>query len=72
MKLHITTGDDECELSQIVNTNKMLQDRLDGQETDIPVMRLYEFIKEKTGRIYSRNDFKINRRLISSCCMCGR
>ena len=33
---------------------------------------LYEFIKEKTGRIYSRNDFKINRRLISSCCMCGR
>ena len=50
MKLHITTGDDECELSQIVNTNKMLQDRLDGQETDIPVMRLYEFIKEKTGK----------------------
>lgn len=48
MRLLITTGDDECELSQIVNTNKMLQDRLDGQETDIPVMRLYEFIKEKS------------------------
>lgn len=50
MRLLITTGDDECELSQIVNTNKMLQDRLDGQETDIPVMRLYEFIKEKSGK----------------------
>ena len=50
MRLLITTGEDECELSQIVNTNKMLQDRLDGQETDIPVMRLYEFIKEKSGK----------------------
>ncbi len=50
MRLLITAGDGECELSQIVNTNKMLQDRLDGQETDIPVMRLYEFIKEKSGK----------------------
>lgn len=48
MKLYITTEDDECTLSQIIDTNKMLKDRLDGQETDIPVMRLYEFIKEKT------------------------
>ena len=48
MKLYITTEDDECTLSQIIDTNKMLKDRLDGQETDIPVMRLYEFIKEKS------------------------
>ncbi len=50
MKLYITTEDEECTLSQIVNTNKMLQDRLDGEETDIPVMRLYNFIKEKSGK----------------------
>lgn len=50
MKLYITTRDDECTLSQIVNTNEMLKDRLDGQQTDIPVMRLYEFIKEKAGK----------------------
>lgn len=50
MKLYITTEDDECTLSQIVNANKMLQDRLDGEETDIPVMRLYDFIKEKSGK----------------------
>lgn len=50
MKLYITTEDDECTLSQIIDTNKMLKDRLDGRETDIPVMRLYEFIKEKSGK----------------------
>ena len=48
MKLYITTEDDECTLSQIIDTNKMLKDRLDGQKTDIPVMRLYEFIREKS------------------------
>lgn len=50
MKLYITNEDDECTLSQIIDTNKMLKDRLDGRETDIPVMQLYEFVKEKSGK----------------------
>lgn len=50
IKLYITTAEDECVLNNIVNTNKMLQDKMDGEETDIPVLRLYEFIKEKSGK----------------------
>lgn len=49
IKLVITlNNDDEYELNDCVNTEDMISDRLKNRETDIPLMRLYEFILQHT------------------------
>lgn len=49
IKLLIITADDEIELHDSIDANKMLENKLQSKETDIPLIRLYEFLKEKTG-----------------------
>lgn len=50
IRLYIATEDDECDLKQRVNTNEMLADSMQGKQTDLPLMRVYEFIRAKTGK----------------------
>ena len=50
IRLYIVTEDDECDLKQIVNTKEMLADSMQGKQTDLPLMRVYDFIKTKTGK----------------------
>ena len=50
IRLYIDTEDDECDLKQRVNTNEMLGNAMEGRLTDLPLMRVYEFIKAKTGK----------------------
>lgn len=50
IRLYIATEDDECDLKQRVNTNEMLADSMQGKLTELPLMRVYEFIKAKTGK----------------------
>ncbi len=52
LKLLITTADDELELHVSVDANKMLTNKLEAKDTDIPLIRLYEYLKEHTG-LYS-------------------
>ncbi len=52
IRLLIVTADDELELHVSVDANKMIENKLRSKETDIPLIRLYEFLKEKTG-LYS-------------------
>ncbi len=52
IRLLVVTADDELELHTIVDTNKILENKLESKDTDIPLIRLYEFLKEKTG-LYS-------------------
>lgn len=48
IRLSILTYDgDEHELNDAVNTNDILQDKLEAKETEIPLIRLYDFIKER-------------------------
>lgn len=49
IQLIIITADDEIELHDRIDANKMLTNKLEAKETDIPLIRLYEFLKEKTG-----------------------
>ena len=51
IRLYIATEDDECDLKQRVNTNEMLTDSMQGKKTDLPLMRVYEFIKERIETI---------------------
>ena len=50
IRLYIATEDDECDLKQRVNTNEMLADSMQGKLTELPLMRVYEFIRAKTGK----------------------
>lgn len=50
IRLYIATEDDECDLKQRVNTNEMLGNAMEGKLTELPLMRVYEFIKAKTGK----------------------
>lgn len=50
IRLYIDTEDDECDLKQRVNTNEMLADSMQGKLTELPLMRVYEFIRAKTGK----------------------
>lgn len=50
IRLYIITDDDECDLKQVVNTNKMIENTMNGKQTDMPLIRVYEFIKAKTGK----------------------
>lgn len=49
IRLTIITSDDELDINDRVNTENILNDRLEAKETDIPVIRLYEFLKERTA-----------------------
>lgn len=51
IRLYIATEDDEYDLKQRVNTNEMLTDSMQGKKTDLPLMRVYEFIKERIEKI---------------------
>lgn len=50
IRLYITTEDDECDLKQRVNTNEMLEKAMVGKQSDLPLMRVYDFIRAKTGK----------------------
>lgn len=50
IRLYIVTEDDECDLKQRVNTNEMLEKAMEGKQTDLPLMRVYDFIRAKTGK----------------------
>ena len=49
ISLTIYTEDDELDLNDRVDTNAVLTDKLEDKETDIPLIRLYQFLKEHTG-----------------------
>lgn len=50
IRLYIVTEDDECDLKQRVNTNEMLGNAMEGKQTDLPLTRVYDFIRAKTGK----------------------
>lgn len=50
VKLTVITDDDECELNCRVDTNEMVSGQMEGRLTDIPIVRLYGFVKEKVGK----------------------
>ena len=50
IRLYIVTEDDECDLKQRVNTNEMLEKAMQGKQSDLPLMRVYDFIRAKTGK----------------------
>lgn len=52
IRLYIATEEDECDLKQRVNTNEMLENAMDGKLTDLPLMRVYDFIRAKTGKYF--------------------
>lgn len=47
----IYTRDNELELSDHVDTNTIINDKLEEKETDIPLIRLYRFLMKQTGRM---------------------
>lgn len=50
IRLVVYTEDDELELSDHVNSNELISDKLEEKETDIPLIRLYRFLMKETGR----------------------
>lgn len=49
IRLSITADNDiELELTDDVNTEDILNDKLKSKETDIPIIRLYVFLKKRT------------------------
>ena len=50
IRLYIATDEDECDLKQRVNTSEMLEKTMVGKLTELPLMRVYEFIRAKTGK----------------------
>ena len=51
IRVMVYTKDDELELSDHVDTNTIINDKLEEKETDIPLIRLYRFLMKQTGRI---------------------
>ena len=51
IRVMVYTRDDELELSDHVDTNTILNDKLEEKDTDIPLIRLYRFLMKQTGRI---------------------
>lgn len=51
IRIMIYTKDDELELSDHVDTNTIINDKLEEKETDIPLIRLYRFLMKQTGRM---------------------
>ena len=48
VRLTICTKDDELELNDHVDMDTVLTDKMEDKETDIPLIRLYQFLKEHT------------------------
>ena len=51
IRIMIYTKDDELELSDHVDTNTIINDKLEEKDTDIPLIRLYRFLMKQTGRM---------------------
>ncbi len=51
IRVMVYTRDDELELSDHVDTNTIINDKLEEKETDIPLIRLYRFLMKQTGRM---------------------
>lgn len=51
IRVTVYTKDDELELNDRVDTNAVLTDKLEDKETDIPLIRLYQFLMKQTGRM---------------------
>ena len=51
IRVTVYTLDDELELSDRVDTNAVLNDKLEDKDTDIPLIRLYRFLMKQTGRM---------------------
>lgn len=50
IKFSVTVHDGETyEFNDQVNTNTLLTDRLQDKQTDVPIIKLYEFVAEKKG-----------------------
>ena len=50
IRVMVYTREDELELSDHVDTNTIINDKLEEKETDIPLIRLYRFLMKQTGR----------------------
>ena len=50
IRLTIYTENDELELNDRVDTNEVLNNKLEDKDTDIPLFRLYHFLMKQTGR----------------------
>lgn len=49
VRLCITTKDgDECELNDRINAVELVNGMLESKQTDVPLVTLYQFIKQKT------------------------
>ncbi len=46
----LTNDDDEIDLNDSVNTENILNDKLEAKETDIPIITLYEFLKKRIDK----------------------
>ena len=51
IRVTVYTKDDELELSDLVDTNALITDKLEDKDTDIPLFRLYRFLMKQTGRM---------------------
>ena len=51
IRVMVYTREDELELSDHVDTNTIISDKLEEKETDIPLIRLYRFLMKQTGRM---------------------
>ena len=51
IRVMVYTKDDELELSDHVDTNTIINDKLEEKDTDIPLIRLYRFLMKQTGRM---------------------
>lgn len=51
IRVMVYTRDDELELSDHVDTNTIINDKLEEKDTDIPLIRLYRFLMKQTGRM---------------------
>ena len=45
LTIYMNNGE-EYELNDAVNTSEMIKEQMNGRETDIPLIKLYEFLKE--------------------------
>lgn len=46
----LTNDDDEIDLNDSVNTENILNDKLEAKETNIPIITLYDFLKKRIDK----------------------
>lgn len=49
VRLTICTKDDELQLNDAVDLHTVLSDKMEDKNTDIPLIRLYQFLLKQTG-----------------------